>query len=102
MACFQNSFDLAHDALDPLQHIFVPESDHSISLCLQIGRARSVFFYINRVLAAIDFDDEFGRSRYIIANERADRKLAVEADAGKFSCAKLDPERSFGGRGVEA
>ena len=61
-----------------------------------------VFFYINGVLAAIDFDDQFSCPRDEIADEGTDRKLAVEADAGNLASTQLRPKRPFGGRGVEA
>src|SRR3546814_5625180 len=44
----------------------------------------------------LDFDDEPGAARNEVANEGADRELALEADACNLSGADLLPKLSFG------
>src|SRR3546814_14785773 len=44
----------------------------------------------------LDFDDEPGAARNEVANEGADRELAIEADACNLSGAYLLPKLSFG------
>src|SRR3546814_18650110 len=90
----EHALDLAHDSLDPFQHIIVPEPDHPIPSCFQIGRARFVFRYINRVLSASDSDDEFGGARHEVADGGAGRELAIEANACKLSGADLRDRKS--------
>src|SRR3546814_19194673 len=70
-------------------------SDWSSDVCSS-DLARFVLRYINGVLPAIDFDDEPGAARNEVANEGADRELAIEADACNLSGADLLPKLSFG------
>src|SRR3546814_18158679 len=44
----------------------------------------------------LDFDDEPGAARNEVANEGADRELAIEANACNLSGADLRPKLSFG------
>lgn len=75
------------------QNLPIGDSDHRISGLFQIRRTRGVF--LRRVLAAIDFDDEFQRPAQEIRYVWADRTLPNELASTKLSIAKVPPQHSF-------
>jgi len=54
-------------------------------MLLKIMRPRPIFIRLPAVLATIDLDDQLDTPCYEIANEGADGRLAVEANARDLS-----------------
>jgi len=92
--------DLAHDALDILQHVIVPEAQDSIALGLQ--KCRPCLIVGNRLpmLTAIKLNHQLRRTRDKVADEGLDHDLTIEPNAAKLSIAEGIPKFPFGRRRV--
>jgi hypothetical protein len=93
-----SNYSLKH-AIDVSQHVVIPETQHAIALCRQIGIALFVVKSF-RVLAAIHFDNQAMFATNKVHNERTNGFLADEFQSSDLACAQSLPEVLFGVGGV--
>lgn len=74
-----------------LQYVVVPESDDLVSFAVQPCSSMFVFFDLNSVLTAIEFDDQLGIVAYEIDDIRPYWVLALEFEAFQLSIAQFGP-----------
>jgi len=72
------------------QHVVIPEPQHLIAMFVQPLRARNISCGIE-VLAAVDFDDQFGFEASEIGNVGANRKLTPKPKATKLPPPQMMP-----------
>jgi hypothetical protein len=86
----------------PLQHLVIPEANHSKSAASKILRSFDVVQQIVRVLTAVHFDDKSRAKTYEIDDVTADRLLSPEPMISKMPVSKLTPQATFGIGGIKA
>ena len=74
----QSAFDSLNNALNILDHIIVPESNHLIAMAHEFPAPRFICSCLRRMLASIELDYELARWAGKIGDEAADRMLTPE------------------------
>ena len=90
--CLKDAFGIRED-------IIVPESDNAIAATREPILARRIFI---RMLAAIEFDDEFRLGAVEIHDIAAHRLLTAKAKAVELLVTQLRPQPDFGVCGMGA
>ena len=74
----QSAFDSLNNALNILDHIVVPESNHLIPITREFLASRFIGFCPHRMLTAIKLDYQLARWAGKIGDEAANRVLTPE------------------------
>jgi hypothetical protein len=82
---FEDAFDVSYD-------IVVPVTKDEIATCFQIVSPLRVLPLLGRMLAAIEFDNEFGIRATEISDEAVDRHLPTELPAIEPTIAQSEPQ----------
>jgi hypothetical protein len=77
--------NMLHDPIRVLERVIVPNSDDAESLSFEPGRAHAIMRRCDRVLAAIDFDDQLLLEADEIDDISTNRSLASEFQAIELS-----------------
>jgi len=93
LAAAQKFADALEHAVDVLQHIVVPETEHPVAQLSDSARAFSIFRQLLSVLAAIQLDYDFPLGRAEIGKEGPDGKLAAEFYAIELPGAQPRPKQ---------
>ena len=90
--------DLRQRAFGIGEDIVIPKPEHPKTILLQTHRSLGVAGHaaLTCVLAAVEFDDEFGVEATKICNVGADGDLSAEFDAVKAAVAQQRPQFSLG------
>jgi hypothetical protein len=81
---------------DILENFVVPKSQDAKALLCKPSRPFSVGIDAQRVLASIDFNDEFGLEADEIGHEGSDRRLTPEMTTIDLFASQTEPETLFG------
>ena len=87
--------DVEH-RIDLGQHVVVPEAQDAVPPLGEPSRASGVPVLALHVLAAVEFDDEFGFGAGEVSDEWADRMLTTEASPVDLPAAQTAPQQTLG------
>jgi hypothetical protein len=91
----QRILDARQYSIDILQHIIIPESNHSESIFLEATCPRRILFDLVGMLATIDLDDESMLETAEIGDVIADEMLTAELGTVQSFAAQMLPEQAF-------
>lgn len=94
--------DLLQYAADISKHLMVPETDNAKAAREKKMRARLVARALERVLPAIQLDNEPGFKTDEIGNKASNGKLPAELCAFKLTASQMPPKQAFGIRQITA
>jgi hypothetical protein len=92
--CRKRLDDPLDDAVDILQDLIVPETEHNLACRLQDGRSLQVTGDVDVMLTAINLNDELRLDAGEVGNESIDRHLPAKL-ATKLLRAQSRPQFSF-------
>jgi hypothetical protein len=78
---FQRGLEGSDNPVQVVERIFIPEPQHPVAFGLQVLAAFLVVLFLFKMLAAIEFDDEFLFDATKISYKRPNRVLPAEVDA---------------------
>ena len=90
--------DATEDGDDVVDDFFVSEADDVVAVCLQETGSLGVLFNLFVMDGSVQFDGEADGGTAEVENERADRVLTAELQAGESTSAELHPQQFFSSR----
>ncbi|GAK45984.1 conserved protein, partial [Tepidicaulis marinus] len=94
--------NLLQHAADISKHLMVPETDNAKAARQKKMRARLVARALERVLPAIQLDNEPGFKTDEIGNKASNRKLPAELCPRQLTAAQMPPKQALGIRQITA
>jgi hypothetical protein len=90
----QRGFDRGPNAIEILQHVVIPETKHVETLTLQVRGSGRVA--LNRMLAAINFDNQASLGTQKVNDISIDLHLATESKTRELAITKDAPQIALG------
>lgn len=78
-----------------LQHVIVPEADHSPAVPFQMRGSAAIHCVARNVLPSIEFDDEMTLHAREICEVRVDRMLTAKSVSRQAAVANMKPQPKF-------
>ena len=87
--------DVGADGIEIVVHLVVPKADDGVAFAFEIVSSAGVLFGIERMLAAVEFDDEPGLGAGEISDEWSDGDLPLPFEAADLAIAQAGPKFGF-------